>query len=121
MKIIPKNDQQPLVTDSGEIIYELVGLAVCGEHNPNHSLAQIVIPPGKSSSLHYHKISQETYFILEGEGKMSVDEEKFTLHEGQACLIEPRETHQISNEGGIDLVFLAVCVPAWVPADSYEV
>ncbi|MCJ7715163.1 MAG: cupin domain-containing protein [Anaerolineales bacterium] len=121
MKFILNNDQQPLVTDSGEIIFELVGLAVSGEHNPNHSLAQIVIPPGKSSSLHYHKISQETYFILEGEGKMFVDEEKFTLHEGQACLIEPRETHQISNIGVIDLVFLAVCVPAWVLDDSFEV
>ncbi|MCJ7733533.1 MAG: cupin domain-containing protein [Anaerolineales bacterium] len=122
MKINSKNDQQtPLVTDTGEIIFELVGLAGSADHDPNHSLAQIVIPPGKSSSLHYHKVSQETYFILEGEGQMTVNEVGFTLQEGQTCLIEPGEIHQISNMGEINLVFLAVCVPAWVPDDSFEV
>jgi mannose-6-phosphate isomerase-like protein (cupin superfamily) len=112
---------EPLETPSGEIIYELVGKAAGGEPTPNHSLARIVIPRGKSSAPHYHKLSQETYYILEGEGTMIVNGESHTLHPGQACLIEPEEVHQIANHGVYDLVFLAVCVPAWVPEDSYEV
>ncbi len=122
MKVTDKNRiLNPLVSDSGEIVYELIGKAAPDGDKPNHSLAQIVIPPGKSSSLHYHKVSQETYFILEGEGQMTVNEVGFTLQEGQTCLIEPGEIHQISNMGEINLVFLAVCVPAWVPDDSFEV
>ncbi|MFN2112720.1 MAG: cupin domain-containing protein [Anaerolineales bacterium] len=110
----------PLETPSGEVIYELVGKAAGIEPAPNHSLARIVIPKGKFSAPHYHKVSQETYYILEGEGKMTVNGESMTLHPGQACLIEPEEVHQIENNGIYDLVFLAVCVPAWDPEDSYE-
>jgi mannose-6-phosphate isomerase-like protein (cupin superfamily) len=36
-------------------------------------------------------------------------------------LIEPREIHQISNQKDEDLLFIAVCVPAWSPADSFDI
>jgi mannose-6-phosphate isomerase-like protein (cupin superfamily) len=111
----------PLETPSGEVIYELIGKETGDEPHPNHSLARIVIPPGSSSSAHYHQVSQETYYILEGEGRMEVDGERTTLHPGQACLIEPGEVHQIGNQGVTDLVFIAVCVPAWIPEDSIVV
>ena len=120
MRVIQYNEiTDPFVTPSGEVIYELIGKG--SGRQPNHSLAQIVIPSGKSSEPHYHKVSQETYFILEGEGQMDVDGEKFTLKPGQACHIEPEEIHQIKNQGEDDLVFLAVCVPSWVPEDSFGV
>ena len=109
----------PLVTPSGEIIAEIVGVAV-GD-NTNHSLARIVIPSGKSGSPHYHKDSQETYFILKGEGQMRVNDKCFTLLPGQACWIELGEIHQIHNRGETELVFLAICAPAWVPEDSFDV
>ena len=121
MYITPLNsNQEPLRTESGEIIYELVGKAVKSTQEANHSVARIIISPGKSSEPHYHKNSQETYIILEGEGQMEVDGIEFVLRPGQACLIETGEIHQISNRGERDLVFLAVCVPPWVPEDSFE-
>jgi mannose-6-phosphate isomerase-like protein (cupin superfamily) len=114
-------DAPPLQTATGEIIFEMIGKAVTASLESGHSLARIVIPPGKSSSTHYHKISQETYFILAGEGRMQVDDKHFSLLPGQACWIESGEVHRIHNEGEVELVFLAICVPAWVPGDSYEV
>jgi len=116
-----KEIQQPLETESGEIIYELVGNAQNDGHQLNHSLARIIIPPGKSSSAHYHKISEETYYILQGEGQMQVNEKDFKLHPGNACYLAPGDIHRIANEGDVDLEFLAVCTPAWVPEDSVEV
>lgn len=120
MKIIHWEEvQEPLVTPTGEVISELIGK---GDGDPaNHSLARILIPSGKSSHSHYHKLSQETYYILAGQGQMQVNGKEFTLGPGMACHIEQGEIHQIKNEGEEDLVFLAVCVPAWVPEDSYEV
>ena len=120
MKVV-RYDQiiEPLITPSGEQISELIGKAA-GDQS-NHSLAYIVIPPGKSSDPHFHQVSQESYYILEGEGEMVVDQQKLTLTPGQVCYIEPGEIHQISNQGEGDLVFLAVCVPPWVPEDSFEV
>jgi mannose-6-phosphate isomerase-like protein (cupin superfamily) len=113
--------ENPLVTETGEIIYELIGAAGTDLDIPNHSLAKIVIPPGKSSTLHYHKRSQESYFILEGLGQMIVGDESETVTAGQACYIPAGQTHQINNQTQEDLVFLAVCTPAWVAEDSFEV
>jgi mannose-6-phosphate isomerase-like protein (cupin superfamily) len=117
--IHPENE--PIRTETGEIIFELIGKAVTPLLDSNHSLARIVIPPGKSSASHYHKVSQETYYILEGEGQMNVDGNEFSITVGQACHIHTGEIHQVSNSGETDLVFLAVCVPPWVPEDSFEV
>jgi mannose-6-phosphate isomerase-like protein (cupin superfamily) len=111
----------PLVTETGEIISELIGAAGNDLEVPNHSLARIVIPPGKSSALHYHKISQETYFVLQGKGELQVGDESVTVSAGQACYIPAGLTHKISNQSQEDLVFLAVCVPAWLPEDSFEI
>lgn len=120
MKIAdPSLIENPLITPQGEIIAEMIGTAA-GD-NANHSLARIIIPPGKSSSSHYHKISQETYFILKGEGSMTINNQDFTLLPGQACWIEAGEVHQIKNNGETELVFIAICAPAWVPEDSFEV
>ena len=112
---------QPLVTETGEIIYEMIGDAVTPSLGANHSLARIILPPGKSSSLHYHKVTQETYFVLKGEGTLRVNDQQTTMLPGQACWIGPGEAHQIENEGDVDLVFLAFCSPPWVPEDSFEV
>jgi len=112
---------EPMITKSGEIISELIGKASVDGVFFNHSLARIVIPPGKSSSLHYHKKSQETYYILQGEGLLVVDGESYVLHPGTACNIQPGENHRIENQGSVDLEFLAICAPAWVAEDSFEV
>ena len=120
MKIAdPSLVMDPLVTPTGEIIAEMIGKAVGDD--ANHSLARIVIPTGKSSNLHYHKITEETYFILKGEAGMQVNGKKVQLIPGQACYLAPGDVHQIHNEGEADLVFLAFCAPAWMPEDSFEV
>jgi mannose-6-phosphate isomerase-like protein (cupin superfamily) len=116
-----KENDQPLVTESGEIIYELIGSVQNDGTKPNHSLARIIIPPGKSSTSHYHKVSEETYYFLEGEGQMRVNEKDFTLIPGQTCYLSAGDIHQIENRGDMDLEFLAVCTPAWVPEDSFDV
>ena len=122
MRVIKKSEiTNEFITPQGEIIYELIGKSELTGGTTRHSFAHIVIPPDKSSVLHFHKISEETYYILKGEGWMRIDQGEFSLQPGQACLIEPGEKHQIFNRGKIDLEFLAVCAPAWVPEDSFEV
>jgi mannose-6-phosphate isomerase-like protein (cupin superfamily) len=116
-----KNIQEPLVTPTGEIIYELVGKATQDNYSQNQSLAKIVIPPGKSSATHFHQVSEETYFILEGTGHMQINDLSFPIQKGHACHIKPGDIHKIENKGNLDLVFLAICTPAWVSEDSFEV
>ncbi len=108
-----------IINPHDEILQEILG-AVEGGVN-SHSLAEVRIPPGKSSVAHYHKESEETYLILSGQASMRVDDHHFQLNTGDACYIQPEEIHLIFNESDSDLVFLAICVPAWRPGDSFEV
>jgi mannose-6-phosphate isomerase-like protein (cupin superfamily) len=122
MKLTDKGDvKSPLITPTGEVIYELIGTGDEGGGISSHSIAQILIPPGKSSALHYHQDTEESYFILKGEGWMKINEKEFILKPGHTCLIQPGEIHTIMNKGNEDLEFLAICAPAWVPEDCYEV
>lgn len=119
MITIKKQDYPSIIQNpSGESVQELLGIRAGGVHS--HSLARIVIPPGNSADPHFHKHSEESYLILSGRAALHIDQIEFELHTGEAVLIEPMEVHQISNPGDKDLVFLAVCIPAWQPGDSFE-
>jgi mannose-6-phosphate isomerase-like protein (cupin superfamily) len=109
----------PLSQPLGERVYELVGGSPKSGEAKMHSLAHILIPPGKSSARHFHKVAEETYYILAGQGRMIVDGRETTLSPGQACLICAPEVHQILNDSAVNLEFLAVCAPAWTPDDSF--
>lgn len=117
MHILSKDKVSPLVSQHGEIIYELIGRAV-GEATERHSVAYVVIPPGKSSLLHYHPQAEESYYILQGEGRLYLAGEETAVHPGQAILIPPPQPHKIVNVGQTDLILLAVCVPAWEPTNT---
>ncbi len=121
MHLTSKAEIQPLVSPTGETVFELVGLAAQHGSAIQHSLAHIVIAPGGASTRHFHKASEETYYLLRGAATMTVDGRTFPLHPGETCLIQPGEMHQISNPGNADVEFLAVCAPAWAPSDSFEV
>ena len=112
-----KNYPARLGDATGESVQELLGRQAGGA--TSHSLAMITIPPGKSSAPHFHKISDESYLILSGVASMHIDQAQFELEAGEAVLIKPMEVHQISNHKDEALTFLAVCVPAWHPQDSF--
>ncbi len=119
MMILSRNADRPpgLPNPGGEVVQEVAGLEVGGAET--HSLAEVTLPPGGFSAAHYHKVAEESYLILSGEALLVVDAQRIPLSAGDAVVIQPPEVHQITNPGEGDLVFLAVCVPAWQPGDSY--
>ena len=112
-------NENPIITPHGEIIYEIIGRVQGRGETEQHSLAHVVIPPGKSSKAHFHKTCEESYYILKGTASMIINAQEFGLTPGLACVIHPGEKHQIFNVGAEDLEFLAVCAPAWYPEDSF--
>jgi mannose-6-phosphate isomerase-like protein (cupin superfamily) len=107
----------PLVSDHGEVIYELVGRNFA-EKTEKHSVAHVLIPPGKSSLLHYHPIAEESYYILKGEARIRVGEQESRISPGQIILIPPGKAHKIVSAAEVDLEFLTICVPAWEPGNT---
>jgi len=88
--------------------------------DPDLSIARARVRPGVTTRLHrLHKIT-ERYVILEGMGMVSVDGEAARpVGPGDVVIIPPDSPQQISNSGSVDLVFLALCTPRFVPG-AYE-
>lgn len=103
-------------TPNGEIISELTGLT--GGGSQQHSVAQITLTPGTASRLHFHPIAEESYYILAGIGRVFIAGEARHVAQGDTVAIPAGIVHQIANESERDLVFLAICVPAWTPECS---
>jgi mannose-6-phosphate isomerase-like protein (cupin superfamily) len=112
--------RNPIETETGEMIYELVGRTQPESPMESHSLARVVIPPGKSSPKHHHNITDETYYILNGEARIVIDGEERTLMVGDTVVIPQGSIHQIFNDSTMYLDFLAISGPAWSLDDKIE-
>src|SRR5262245_51839102 len=122
MRVIAKAEvEQPFEAALGELIYELIGSTPETGGTTKHSFAHVDVPSGKLSPRHYHKVSEETYYILKGQARMIIDGHEFTLSPGQSLLIMPDEVHQVFNDKAETLEFLVICAPPWTPDDFYEI
>ncbi len=84
----------------------------------NQSLAEARVPPGKATTPHHHPKTEEIYYILEGNGEITIDGETRTVGPGDAIAIPPRKRHTIVNVGGITLRFLCCCAPGYEHGDT---
>ena len=82
-----------------------------------YSLCHATVKPGQKTRLH-RLGATEVYYILEGEGLMSIDGESTKVRPGQAIYIPPHSTQCIENTGRSDLLFLCIVDPAWREEDE---
>ena len=82
-----------------------------------YSLAHAKVPPGGVTDPH-RLAGSEVYYILAGQGKMSIDDESRPVGAGDAVYIPPGAVQYIENTGPIDLAFLCLVDPAWQPEDE---
>ena len=61
---------------------------------------------------HTHKVQEQIYHVLDGEGLMEIDGEKTVVRRHDVIHIPPGIEHAIANSGLVDLVFLVVTAPA---------
>jgi quercetin dioxygenase-like cupin family protein len=69
------------------------------------------LAPGQASTKHRHFEMHELYVLLEGEGRVRVDNEVLTLSPLSALLVEPEHTRQLFNDGDADSLWLVVGAP----------
>ena len=72
---------------------------------------------GQRCPLHYHKIKDETFFVVKGRVSMEVDGEPLSLNEGDTYKMAPGRSHTFAAEGGPALV-LEVSLPS-LPEDNF--
>ena len=82
-----------------------------------YSLAHAVVKPGETSFKHALTTS-EIYIILEGKGRMFIDEEDQEVTKGHVVYIPPNAVQCIENIGARDLIFYCLVDPAWREEDE---
>lgn len=110
------NDAPPFTTKDGSEIREL--LAHRNSCIRNQSLAEARVLPGQSTTPHYHPVTEEIYYVLEGAGEMRIGDKVRSVGPGDAIAIPSGAVHQIRNSGGATLKILCCCAPGYEHADT---
>jgi mannose-6-phosphate isomerase-like protein (cupin superfamily) len=116
MKISRHGESEPFTTKDGSEIRELMHPRVHG--NRSQSLAEARVPAGARTLAHRHRLSEELYHVLEGEGLLHRDGETVQLWAGDTACIPPGTVHWIENTGSTSLRFLCSCSPAYSHDDT---
>lgn len=69
------------------------------------------LEPGQASTRHRHRAQVELYVLLEGTGRIRIDDELITLAPHSAVLVEPTSVRQPFNDTDTDQVWLIVGAP----------
>jgi len=107
--------QAPFTTKDGSTIRSILDRTNAPVEN--QSLAEASLPAGACTERHYHRASEEIYFILSGNGEMSVGDETRTITTGDAVLIPPGAWHTL--RATTPMRFLCCCAPPYSHEDTF--
>jgi len=103
---------EAFVTKDGSTIREL-------HHTQVQSLAEATLEVEQATERHYHRVTEEIYFVLKGQGKMEVEGETTHVRPGDAVLIPAGAWHQLENNGTSELRILCCCAPPYSHDDTF--
>lgn len=72
----------------------------------------LVLPPGVSEGLHRHTGVEEVYYVINGDGEVSVGGETTTIRKGDAVPLQLNDPHAFRNTGKDDLEFMILGIAA---------
>ena len=67
--------------------------------------------PGQASTKHRHLAQHELYVVLEGTGRIRIDDDVVTLEPLSALSVEPEHARQVFNDTEADALWLVVGAP----------
>jgi mannose-6-phosphate isomerase-like protein (cupin superfamily) len=112
MQVRSLDGVEAFTTKDGSTIREL-------HHTQAQSLAEATLEPDQATQRHYHRLSEEIYFVTKGSGSMEVDGERRRVRPGDAVLIPPGAWHELVNNGTSELRILCCCSPPYSDDDTY--
>lgn len=110
------DEVESFITKDGSEIREL--LAHRNSVIAQQSLAEARLPVGASTTPHYHRETEEIYYILRGRGLMTIGDDRREVGPGDAIAIPPGAVHQLENTGEQPLHLLCCCAPAYEHDDT---
>lgn len=115
MEVRNREQQVPFTTKDGSTIRSLLDLSNAPVRN--QSLAEATLPAGAETQRHYHRLSEELYYLTAGRGRMEIDGLVREVTVGDSILIPAGAWHQIR---AIEpLRFLCCCAPPYSHEDTW--
>ena len=115
MTVLNVGSQTPFTTKDGSVIRSILDRTNAPVEK--QSLAEARVAAGGATQRHYHRESEEFYFILEGRGQMELDGEIREIGVGDAILIPAGAWHSVAAVE--PLRFLCCCAPPYAHEDTY--
>lgn len=93
----------------------------CGQIRPlieakDEAAAEIMHVEIDHAKLHYHKKTDEFYYIIDGQGTMILDDDEIELHRGVVVYVPRGVKHKAIGK----MTILAICIPRGVLDDVHE-
>jgi mannose-6-phosphate isomerase-like protein (cupin superfamily) len=76
--------------------------------------------PGQASTKHRELVQHELYVLLEGRGRMRIDDDLVELEPLSAVLVEPEHVRQLFNDTEADALWLVVGAPPEAVTSTLE-
>lgn len=116
MHVTRYHDIEPFITKDGSEIREWAGRAAAPA--VNQSLAEASLPPGGSTTEHFHRLSEELYLVTGGVGRLRIEGSERELRVGDCAVIPPGARHKLFNTGSEVLRVVCACSPAYSHDDT---
>jgi mannose-6-phosphate isomerase-like protein (cupin superfamily) len=108
--------QQEFLTEERCYIIELSN----SSDDPDCSVARARVEPGVTTCWHRLAGTAERYLIISGEGRVEIGERSAEMVKaGDLIVIPPMIRQRITNTGGEDLIFYAICTPRFLK-ENYQ-
>jgi mannose-6-phosphate isomerase-like protein (cupin superfamily) len=100
----------------GALSKELAGPETTGSSRVDFRISRYA--PMAYVQEHVHKVQEQVYYVLEGEGILTLDDTKNLMRPHDYVYVPPGVHHSFTNTGTQGLVFLVITTPA---SDDEEV
>ena len=80
--------------------------------NTQLSVTWVEVEPGASQKPHKHS-PEQSYIIIQGQGKMNVGDESCVVEKGDIIHIPSNFKHFIKNQGDKKLIYISASTPAY--------
>lgn len=94
----------------GALSKELAGPTTTGSSRVDFRISRYA--PMAYVQEHVHQIQEQVYYVLEGEGILTLDDVKHLMRPHDYVYVPPGVRHSFTNNGTDGLVFLVITTPA---------
>jgi quercetin dioxygenase-like cupin family protein len=94
----------------GALSKELAGPQTTGSKRVDFRISRYA--PAAYVQEHVHQVQEQVYYVLEGEGILTLDEARHLMRPNDYVFVPPGIRHSFTNTGTGGLVFLVITTPA---------